>query len=154
ETTMQREPLRQRRQCIRAQSGTVDAEDRRLFTWPVDDMQRNVRQRDECVVRCDAVDFGVHLVTCSECTGWHGLQLLAQDAPVALIAGRGRVAPAFHRAKTMQDIELMMSLWAEDATLNSQGDPNSPYIGSDSLKTFWLNSGSFTNRRLSLVPSF
>jgi hypothetical protein len=54
----------------------------------------------------------------------------------------------------MQDIDLMMSLWAEDATFNSQGDPNSPYVGSDSLKGFWLNSGSFKNRRLSLVPSF
>ena len=48
----------------------------------------------------------------------------------------------------------MMSLWAEDATFNSQGDPNSPYAGSDSLRGFWLNSGSFKNHRLSLVPSF
>jgi hypothetical protein len=54
----------------------------------------------------------------------------------------------------MQDIDLMMSLWAEDATFNSQGDPNSPYVGSDSLRGFWLNSGSFKNHRLSLVPSF
>jgi hypothetical protein len=45
----------------------------------------------------------------------------------------------------------MMSLWAEDATFNSQGDPNSPYAGSDSLRGFWLNSGSFKNHRLSLV---
>jgi hypothetical protein len=61
---------------------------------------------------------------------------------------------AFHRAKTMQDLDLMMSLWANDATLISQGDPNSPYVGSESLRTFWLNSGSWKSHRLSLVPSF
>jgi len=86
-------------------------------------------------------------------------------APVELVAAQveGPSSPvgdiyqlqaAFHRAKTMQDIDLMMSLWAEDATFNSQGDPNSPYVGSDSLRGFWLNSGSFKNHRLSLVPSF
>ena len=61
---------------------------------------------------------------------------------------------AFHRAKTTQDIELMMSLWAEDGTLSNQGDPNSPYVGSDRLRSFWLGSGSFTHRRFSLVPSY
>jgi hypothetical protein len=61
---------------------------------------------------------------------------------------------AFHRAKTTQDINLMMSLWAVDGTLNVQGDPNSPYIGFNQIKTFWQNSGSFTHNRFSLVPSF
>src|SRR6478735_6493795 len=60
---------------------------------------------------------------------------------------------AFHRAKTMQDLDLMMSLWAPDATINNQGDPNSPYVGSESLKAFWLNSGSWKSPRFSLVPS-
>jgi hypothetical protein len=61
---------------------------------------------------------------------------------------------AFHRAKTTQDVELMMSLWAEEGTLTNQGDPNSPYVGSDRLRSFWLASGSFTHRRFSLVPSY
>ena len=65
-----------------------------------------------------------------------------------------KLQAAFHRAKTMQDLALMMSLWADDATLNVQGDAQSPYVGSVSLKAFWQKSGSFTNRRLSLVPSF
>jgi hypothetical protein len=76
------------------------------------------------------------------------------DGPTSPVGDIYRLQAAFHRAKTMQDIDLMMSLWAEDATFNSQGDPNSPYIDSESLKAFWLNSGSFKNRRLSLVPSF
>jgi hypothetical protein len=61
---------------------------------------------------------------------------------------------AFHRAKTTQDIELMMSLWADEGTLVNQGDPNSPYVGVDRLRAFWLGSGSFTRRRFSLVPSY
>lgn len=61
---------------------------------------------------------------------------------------------AFHRAKTTQDIDLMMSLWDADGTLNVQGDSNSPYVGSDRLRSFWLGSGSFTHHRFSLVPSF
>src|SRR5262249_5972488 len=43
---------------------------------------------------------------------------------------------AFHRAKTTQDLDLMMSLWAPDATLNVQGDPKSPYIGAAALSAF------------------
>lgn len=61
---------------------------------------------------------------------------------------------AFHRAKSAQDIDLMMSLWDEDASLTIIGDPNSPYVGFDRLKSFLLSTGSFTHRRFSLVPSF
>jgi hypothetical protein len=61
---------------------------------------------------------------------------------------------AFHRAKTTQNINLMMSLWDPNGTLNVQGDPNSPYVGFNQLQAFWLSSGSFTHRRFSLVPSF
>ena len=76
------------------------------------------------------------------------------DGPSSPVGDIYQLQAAFHRAKTMQDIELMMSLWAEEATFHSEGDPNSPYVGSDSLRGFWLNSGSFKNHRLSLVPSF
>ena len=81
--------------------------------------------------------------------------VLAQvEGPSSPVGDIYQLQAAFHRAKTMQDIDLMMSLWAADATFNSQGDPNSPYVGSDSLRGFWLNSSSFKNHRLSLVPSF
>jgi hypothetical protein len=76
------------------------------------------------------------------------------NGPERKVGGIYRLQAAFHRAKTMQDIDLMMSLWDVDGILNNQGDPNSPYVGSDRLKAFWMTSGSFTNRRLSLVPSF
>jgi ketosteroid isomerase-like protein len=60
---------------------------------------------------------------------------------------------AFHRAKTTQDLALMMSLWADDATFtnNSTG---TTYVGSGSIRSFWQGSGSFTHHRFSLVPSY
>ena len=61
---------------------------------------------------------------------------------------------AFHLAKTTQNIELMMSLWDVGGSLTITGDPNSPYVGLDRLRAYLLSTGSFTNRRLSLVPSF
>ena len=61
---------------------------------------------------------------------------------------------AYHQAKTVQDISLMMSLWDPNAVLIIQGDPGSPYIGFERVQSFYLNSGSFTNHRFSLVPSF
>lgn len=61
---------------------------------------------------------------------------------------------AFHRAKTTQDLDLMMSLWDVEGTLIIEGDPNSPYIGAERIRAFWQQSGSFTHRRFSLVPSF
>jgi ketosteroid isomerase-like protein len=60
---------------------------------------------------------------------------------------------AFHRAKTTQDLELMMSLWADDATFTNRST-GTTYVGSDSLRSFWQGSGSFTHHRFSLVPSY
>ena len=48
----------------------------------------------------------------------------------------------------------MMSLWVPKATLKVQGNPESPYVGTEQLREFWLHSGSFKNRRFPLVPSF
>ena len=76
------------------------------------------------------------------------------DTEKAAIGEVYQLQAAFHRAKTNQDIDLMMSLWAPDGVLSIQGDPNSPYVGKAALRNFWLNSGSFKNHRLSLVPSF
>jgi ketosteroid isomerase-like protein len=62
---------------------------------------------------------------------------------------------AFHRAKTTQDIDLMMSLWAEDATFtNNRNGMTTVYQGATDIRNFWLGSGSFQNHRFSLVPSF
>src|SRR5262245_50070522 len=60
---------------------------------------------------------------------------------------------AFHRAKTTQDLDPMMSLWADDATfVNTM--TGITYFGSAQIRSFWQGSGSFTHHRFSLVPSF
>jgi ketosteroid isomerase-like protein len=71
------------------------------------------------------------------------------------IGGIYELQAAFHRAKTTQDLDLMMSLWADDATLtNKNTNPATVYPGSDSIRSFWQGSGSFMHHRFSLVPSY
>jgi len=60
---------------------------------------------------------------------------------------------AFHRAKTTQDLGLMMSLWADDATFTNK-TTGQTYLGADDIRSFWQGSGSFTHHRFSLVPSY
>ena len=60
---------------------------------------------------------------------------------------------AFHRAKTTQDLDLMMSLWADDASFTNRSTGRS-YSGSADIRSFWAGSGSFTHHRFSLVPSY
>ncbi len=91
--------------------------------------------------------------------GVEALHLLPAAAQVsgpatADVAKIYQLQAAFHRAKTAQDIALMMSLWDSAGTLRVQGDPKSPYIGAERMRGYWLNSGSFKNRRFSLVPSY
>lgn len=62
---------------------------------------------------------------------------------------------AFHRAKSHQDIELMASLWAPDATFIVAGPSGSVlYSGRDAIRAFFLTTGSFKHHRMSLVPSY
>jgi ketosteroid isomerase-like protein len=58
---------------------------------------------------------------------------------------------AFHRAKSHQDIDLMISLWTDDATVTFSGVD---YAGQDGIRSLFLNSGSWLHHRISLVPSF
>lgn len=62
---------------------------------------------------------------------------------------------AFHRAKTTQDIDLMMSLWDPQASLTVETvSPPATYVGLDQIRAFFLSSGSWKFQRFSLVPSF
>jgi ketosteroid isomerase-like protein len=58
---------------------------------------------------------------------------------------------AFHRAKSHQDIDLMVSLWTDDATVTFNGIE---YDGQDGIRSLFLNSGSWHHHRISLVASF
>ena len=108
-----------------------------------------MKRRDFCRTIAAAVGVGgvaaAHVVP---------VQAQVNGPATADVAQIYQLQAAFHRAKTAQDIELMMSLWDPKATLKVQGDPQSPYVGTEQLRGFWLQSGSFKNRRFSLVPSF
>lgn len=63
---------------------------------------------------------------------------------------------AFHRAKShaLTDpgaIDLMVSLWTDDCSFTKNG---TTYTGTDAVRSYFLNSGSWQHNRLSLVPSF
>jgi hypothetical protein len=90
-----------------------------------------------------------------------GIAAIGQRGLLAQVSGPARqvgdiyqLQAAFHLAKSTQNIDLMMSLWDVAGSLTIAGDPNSPYIGYDRIRAYLLTTGSFTNRRLSLVPSF
>src|SRR5262245_29939364 len=97
----------------------------------------NVKRRDFCAI---VLTMGVGGVVASNL-----LPAMAQVSGPATadVAQIYQLQAAFHQAKTAQDIELMMSLWEPKATLKVQGDPKSPYVGTEQLRKFWLNSGSF-----------
>ncbi len=67
------------------------------------------------------------------------------------LGGIYQLQAAFHRAKSHQDINLMVSLWTSDCTLTFNG---STYSGPEAVRSFFLKSGSFLHHRISLVPSF
>ena len=73
------------------------------------------------------------------------------EPEAARIGAIYQLQAAFHQAKSHQDIDLMMSLWAPDATFNL-GDR--VLSGADAIRTFFLGSGSWTHARMSFVPSF
>jgi ketosteroid isomerase-like protein len=80
--------------------------------------------------------------------------LALADGPESVqVAEIYQLQAAFHRAKTSQDLDLMMSLWADDATFNNT-TMGITYVGSDQIRGFWQLSGSFTHHRFSLVPSY
>ena len=76
------------------------------------------------------------------------------EAPESVqVAEIYQLQAAFHRAKTTQDLDLMMSLWADDATFTNKST-GTTYVGFDQIRSFWQGSGSFTHHRFSLVPSY
>jgi ketosteroid isomerase-like protein len=76
------------------------------------------------------------------------------DGPESVqVAEIYQLQAAFHRAKTTQNLDLMMSLWSEDATFINRST-GTTYSGANEIRSFWQGSGSFTHHRFSLVPSY
>jgi len=77
--------------------------------------------------------------------------LAAADPESQQVGEIYRLQAAFHRAKSHQDIELMVSLWTDDCSFTLDG---TTYNGPDAVRTFFLGAGSWRHHRMSLVPSF
>ena len=58
---------------------------------------------------------------------------------------------AFHRAKSHQDLDLMVSLWTDDCTFTNAGVT---YTGKAAVRAFFPTTGAWLSHRISLVPSF
>jgi ketosteroid isomerase-like protein len=80
--------------------------------------------------------LGVVVVTFTSCGGsssdaeTDALQLKADEYEI------GRIEEQFHQAQTTKDIDLMMSLWAPNATLTI--GPELTAAGVDEIRQFWL----------------
>ena len=60
---------------------------------------------------------------------------------------------AFHHAATTKDLDLMMSLFADDATITSGGKT---YSGKDRIRAYWQSAGRFQcqNQWVVYTPAF
>lgn len=57
----------------------------------------------------------------------------------------------FHQAATDHNIDLMMSLFADGATVVAFGKT---YAGADQIRRFWQSSGPFTHHWVGYTPAF
>jgi hypothetical protein len=54
--------------------------------------------------------------------------------------GIHKIEIIFHEAGTTKNLDLMLSLFADDATLTSGGKT---YRGKDEIRSYWLAAGTF-----------
>ena len=64
-----------------------------------------------------------------------------------------KVEIAFHEAGTTKNLDLMLSLFADDAVLTAGGKT---YTGKDQIKGFWQTAGTFQpqNQWVAYTPAF
>ena len=64
-------------------------------------------------------------------------QQLQHDADITAI---DQIEKTWHRAASTKDIDLMMTVWAPDATFTVGGEP---YVGKAQIRTFFEGAGPF-----------
>jgi len=67
--------------------------------------------------------------------------------------GTHNIEIIFHEAATTKNLDLMLSLFADDATLTSGGKT---YRGKDEIRSYWLAAGTFQtqNQWVAYTPAF
>ena len=100
--------------------------------------------------------FGVLLVSLSACGGSSaGLASEQEDTQrQADLYAIGQIQKTFHKALSKKDIELMMSVWAPNATITV--GPGQTWAGMTKIRDHWLNSKPFqpTTHWVSETPSY
>jgi uncharacterized protein (TIGR02246 family) len=88
------------------------------------------------------------------CAGSSGSSVSEETIRRADFWAIGQIQQKFHRATSKKDIDLMMSLYAPNATLTI---PGQTAVGKDQIRRFWLTkSDAFrpTNYWISETPSY
>lgn len=62
-----------------------------------------------------------------------------------------QIEKGFHRATTRKNLDLMMSLYASNATLTI---PGTTAVGKREIREFWRTSGTFNNNWISETPAY
>ena len=81
-------------------------------------------------------------------TAFAGTEENAED-----FMGIHKIEIEFHRAGTTKNLDLMLSLFADDATLTSGGKT---YTGKDQIRAYWQAAGPFQpqNQWVAYTPAF
>ena len=83
--------------------------------------------------------LGVLLISLAAC-GSDEPELSAEMQQQADYWEIDQIEKSFHQATTMKDIDLMMSLWAPNATMTT--GPASTAAGTDEIKRYWLEESA------------
>lgn len=103
--------------------------------------RRDVLRRGVVVTSAAGAALAFPSVVHAEASGSGGVQL----TKIHTLTSR------FHEARSKQDIDLLMSLWAADATFETGGNT---YSGKDEIRAFFLASGSFIEHRMAFSPTY
>jgi uncharacterized protein (TIGR02246 family) len=99
--------------------------------------------------------LAIVVVTLSACAsssaGSHSEQALQRQADRYAI---DQIEKTWHRATSTQDVDLMMTLWAPNATLTV--GPGETYVGKDAIRRFWSKAPVFQpkNHWVSETPAY
>ena len=84
--------------------------------------------------------LGVVLVSLAACGSASGDETTAEMQQKVDYWEIDQIEKNFHQATTLKDIDLMMSLWAPNATLTT--GPGATAAGLDEIKRFWLEDSA------------
>ena len=91
---------------------------------------------------------GVLVISC-----WIGADAVAAGENASDFMGMHQIEIVFHEAGTTKNLDLMLSLFTQDATISSGGKT---YSGTDQIREYWRAAGPFQpqNQWVAYTPAF